>query len=305
MKLIKKIVLLWALLFTAPVVAAPSDFLVTTDWLEKNLNNPKLRLIEVSVDTGVYERGHIQGAVNFKWHTDLVDPIKRDIASKENFEKLLRQAGVNNDSTIVIYGDSNNWFAAWGAWVFDVYGIKNVKLLDGGRKKWEAEKRPLTPLATQVAAGNVKVSDANNALRARLIDVVAIANKKSDTALVDIRSPDEFTGKIFAPAGVQETAIRAGHIPGAVNVPWGQAVAEDGTFKSPEELKKVYAAVGIDGKKPIITYCRIGERSSHTWFALSKILGYNVKNYDGSWTEYGNSVGNPVINTAGTIWGGK
>jgi thiosulfate/3-mercaptopyruvate sulfurtransferase len=305
MKLIKKIVLLWALLFTAPVVAAPSDFLVTTDWLEKNLNNPKLRLIEVSVDTGVYERGHIQGAVNFKWHTDLVDPVKRDIASKENFEKLLRQAGVNNDSTIVIYGDSNNWFAAWGAWVFDIYGVKNVKLLDGGRKKWEAEKRPLTPLATKVAAGNVKVSDANNALRARLIDVVAIANKKSDTALVDIRSPDEFTGKIFAPAGVQETAIRAGHIPGAVNVPWGQAVAEDGTFKSPEELKKVYAAVGIDGKKPIITYCRIGERSSHTWFALSKILGYNVKNYDGSWTEYGNSVGNPVINTAGTVWGGK
>ena len=305
MKLIKKIVLLWALLFAAPVVAAPSDFLVTTDWLEKNLNNPKLRLIEVSVDTGVYERGHIQGAVNFKWHTDLVDPVKRDIASKENFEKLLRQAGVNNDSTIVIYGDSNNWFAAWGAWVFDIYGVKNVKLLDGGRKKWEAEKRPLTPLATQVAAGNVKVSDANNALRARLIDVVAIANKKSDTALVDIRSPDEFTGKIFAPAGVQETAIRAGHIPGAVNVPWGQAVAEDGTFKSPEELKKVYAAVGIDGKKPIITYCRIGERSSHTWFALSKILGYNVKNYDGSWTEYGNSVGNPVINTAGTVWGGK
>jgi thiosulfate/3-mercaptopyruvate sulfurtransferase len=305
MKLIKKVVLLWALLFTAPVVAAPSDFLVTTDWLEKNLNNPKLRLIEVSVDTGVYERGHIQGAVNFKWHTDLVDPVKRDIASKENFEKLLRQAGVNNDSTIVIYGDSNNWFAAWGAWVFDVYGVKNVKLLDGGRKKWEAEKRPLTPLATQVAAGNVKVSDANNALRARLIDVVAIANKKSDTALVDIRSSDEFTGKIFAPAGVQETAIRAGHIPGAVNVPWGQAVAEDGTFKSPEELRKVYAAVGIDGKKPIITYCRIGERSSHTWFALSKILGYNVRNYDGSWTEYGNSVGNPVINTAGTVWGGK
>jgi thiosulfate/3-mercaptopyruvate sulfurtransferase len=305
MKLIKKVVLLWALLFAAPVVAAPSDFLVTTDWLEKNLNNPKLRLIEVSVDTGVYERGHVQGAVNFKWHTDLVDPVKRDIASKENFEKLLRQAGVNNDSTIVIYGDSNNWFAAWGAWVFDVYGVKNVKLLDGGRKKWEAEKRPLTPLATKVAAGNIKVSDANNALRARLIDVVAIANKKSDTALVDIRSPDEFTGKIFAPAGVQETAIRAGHIPGAVNVPWGQAVAEDGTFKSPEELKKVYAAVGIDGKKPIITYCRIGERSSHTWFALSKILGYNVRNYDGSWTEYGNSVGNPVINTAGTVWGGK
>jgi thiosulfate/3-mercaptopyruvate sulfurtransferase len=305
MKLVKKIVLLWALLFTAPVVAAPNDFLVTTDWLEKNLNNPKLRLIEVSVDTGVYERGHIQGAVNFKWHTDLVDPVKRDIASKENFEKLLRQAGVNNDSTIVIYGDSNNWFAAWGAWVFDIYGVKNVKLLDGGRKKWEAEKRPLTPLATQVVVGTIKVSDANNNLRARLIDVVAVANKKSDTSLVDIRSNDEFTGKVIAPAGVQELAVRAGHIPGAVNVPWGQAVAEDGTFKSAEELKKVYGAVGIDGKKPIITYCRIGERSSHTWFALSKILGYNVKNYDGSWTEYGNSVGNPIINTAGTVWGGK
>ena len=305
MKLIKKVVLLWALLFAAPAIAAPSNFLVSTDWLEKNLNNPKLKIIEVSVDTGVYERGHIQGAVNFKWHTDLVDPVKRDIASKENFEKLLRQAGINNDSTIIIYGDSNNWFAAWGAWVFDIYGVKNVKLLDGGRKKWEAEKRPLTPLATQVAAGNIKVSDANNALRARLIDVVAVANKKSDTALVDIRSSDEFTGKVIAPAGVQELAIRAGHIPGAVNVPWGQAVAEDGTFKSAEELRKVYAAVGIDGKKPIITYCRIGERSSHTWFALSKILGYNVRNYDGSWTEYGNSVGNPVINTAGTVWGGK
>ena len=305
MKLIKKVVLLWALLFAAPAIAAPSNFLVSTDWLEKNLNNPKLKIIEVSVDTGVYERGHIQGAVNFKWHTDLVDPVKRDIASKENFEKLLRQAGINNDSTIIIYGDSNNWFAAWGAWVFDIYGVKNVKLLDGGRKKWEAEKRPLTPLATQVAAGNIKVSDANNNLRAKLIDVVAVANKKSDTALVDIRSSDEFTGKVIAPAGVQELAIRAGHIPGAVNVPWGQAVAEDGTFKSAEELKKIYGAVGIDGKKPIITYCRIGERSSHTWFALSKILGYNVKNYDGSWTEYGNSVGNPIINMAGTVWGGK
>jgi thiosulfate/3-mercaptopyruvate sulfurtransferase len=305
MKLIKKAVLLWALLFTAPVVAAPSNFLVTTDWLEKNLNNSKLRLIEVSVDTGVYERGHIQGAVNFKWHTDLVDPVKRDIVSKENFEKLLRQAGVNNDSTIVIYGDSNNWFAAWGAWVFDVYGVKNVKLLDGGRKKWEAEKRPVTPIATVVKKGNIELSDANNALRARLSDVVAVANNRSNTVMVDIRSPDEYTGKIFAPAGFAETAIRAGHIPGAVNVPWASAVAEDGSFKSAEELKKVYGAVGIDGKKPIITYCRIGERSSHTWFALSKILGYNVKNYDGSWTEYGNSVGNPIINTAGTVWGGK
>ena len=303
MNIIKTLFLIWTFLSTT--VAYSSEFLVSTDWLEKNLNNPKLHIIEVSTDTGVYERGHIQGAVNIKWHTDLVDPVKRDIASKENFEKLLRQAGVNNDSTIVIYGDSNNWFAAWGAWVFDVYGVKNVKLLDGGRKKWEAEKRPLTPLATKVTAGTIKVSDANNALRARLIDVVAVANKKSDIALVDIRSPDEFSGKVIAPAGIQELAIRAGHIPGAVNVPWGQAVAEDGTFKSKEELKKIYGAVGVDNKKPIITYCRIGERSSHTWFALKKILGYEVKNYDGSWTEYGNSVGNPVANPAGTVWGGK
>ena len=303
MNIIKTIVLIWTFLITT--TAHSNEFLVSTDWLEKNLNNPKLRIVEVSTDTGVYERGHIQGAVNIKWHTDLVDPIKRDIASKENLQKTLQALGINNDSTIVIYGDNNNWFAAWGAWVFDVYGIKNVKLLDGGRKKWEAEKRPLTPVATSVKTGNILLTNANNTLRAKLPDVVAIANKKSDTALVDIRSPDEFTGKIFAPAGVQETAIRAGHIPGAVNVPWASAVAPDGTFKSKEELKKIYAAVGVDEKKPIITYCRIGERSSHTWFALKKILGYEVRNYDGSWTEYGNSVGNPVANPAGTVWGGK
>jgi thiosulfate/3-mercaptopyruvate sulfurtransferase len=303
MNLIKKLILIG--IFSITSVAHSNEFLVNTDWLEKNLNNTKLHIIEVSVDTGVYERGHIPGAVNIRWHTDLVDPIKRDIASKENLQKTLQALGVNNDSTIVIYGDSNNWFAAWGAWVFDVYGIKNVKLLDGGRKKWEAEKRPVTPIATVVKTGNITLSNADDALRARLSDVVAVANKKSNTVMVDIRSPDEYSGKIFAPAGVQETAIRAGHIPGAVNVPWASAVAEDGTFKSPEELRKVYGAVGIDGKKPIITYCRIGERSSHTWFALKKILGYEVRNYDGSWTEYGNSVGNPVMNPAGTVWGGK
>jgi thiosulfate/3-mercaptopyruvate sulfurtransferase len=303
MNIIKTIVLIWTFLITT--VAHSNEFLVSTDWLEKNLNNPKLRIIEVSTDTGVYERGHIQGAVNIKWHTDLVDPVKRDITSKENLQKTLQELGINNDSTIVIYGDNNNWFAAWGAWVFDVYGIKNVKLLDGGRKKWEAEKRPLTPVATSVKTGNILLSNANNTLRARLTDVVEVANKKSNTILVDIRSPDEFNGKIFAPPGVQELAIRAGHIPGAVNVPWASAVAPDGTFKSKEELKKIYAAVGVDEKKTIITYCRIGERSSHTWFALKKILGYEVRNYDGSWTEYGNSVGNSVANPAGTVWGGK
>jgi len=286
------------------VAASASEFLVTTDWLEKNLKDPKVRVVEVSVNPGVYERGHIPGAVNFAWHTDLVDPVRRDIASKENFESLLRKSGISSDTTVVLYGDTNNWFAAWGAWVYEIYGVKNVKLLDGGRKKWEAENRPLS---TEVAAhqpGNITLSEPNPSLRARLADVVSAAEKK-DVALVDIRSPDEYAGKVIAPQGVQELAIRAGHVPGAVNVPWGTAVAEDGTFKPVEELRKIYAAKGIDGSKPIITYCRIGERSSHTWFALKKLLGYDVRNYDGSWTEYGNSVGVPVVNLAGTVWTGK
>ena len=285
---------------------AASEYLVTTDWLEKNINDKNIRIFEVSVDPGQFERGHIPNASNINWHTDLVDPVKRDIASRENFQKLLREAGVNSDSTIILYGDNNNWFAAWGAWVFDVYGVNKVKLLDGGRKKWEAENRPLSVKPASVKPGNITIAEANPALRAYLSDVVSIAKQQNPgTQLVDIRSADEYNGKIFAPAGVQELSVRAGHIPGAVNVPWGQAVAEDGTFKSAEELRKVYGAGGIDGSKPIITYCRIGERSSHTWFALKKILGFDVKNYDGSWTEYGNSVGVPVTNLAGTVWGGK
>lgn len=293
-----------SLLQSAQALAA-SDVLVTTEWLEKNLNNPKVRIIEVSVTPGVYERGHIPGAVNFAWHRDLVDPVRRDIASQENFQALLRKSGISADTTTVLYGDNNNWFAAWGAWVFDVYGVDNVKLLDGGRVKWEAEKRALDNRAKTPVAGNVTVKAANKKLRAFLPDVIAAAEKRSDVQLVDIRSADEYNGKVFAPQGVQELAVRAGHVPGAVNVPWGQAVAVDGTFKSAEELKKVYGAVGIDGSKPVITYCRIGERSSHTWFALKKILGYDVRNYDGSWTEYGNAVGVPVVNVAGTVWGGK
>lgn len=304
MKTFKKILVAGIWLLSLPALAN-SPYLVTTDWLEKNLNDPKVKVIEVSVVPGVYERGHIPGAVNFEWHTDLVDPVRRDIATQQDLEKKLRAAGVNQDSTIILYGDNNNWFAAWGAWVFDVYNVKNVKLLDGGRKKWEAEGRSLSPLAATPGAGNVKVSAANNALRARLPDVVAVAEKKSNTALVDIRSADEYSGKVFAPTGVQELAVRAGHVPGAVNVPWGQAVAADGTFKPVEELRKLYAGVGIDGKRPVITYCRIGERSSHTWFALKKLLGYEVRNYDGSWTEYGNTVGVPVSNPAGTVWGGR
>ena len=285
--------------------AIPAGPLVSTDWLAQNLDNPQVRVIEVSVNPGLYERAHIPGAVNFSWHNDLNDKVRRDIVSKDDFEKLLSKSGVTPETTVVLYGDTNNWFAAWGAWVFDIYGVKNVKLLDGGRKKWEAENRPLNNRAPEYASTTYRVSEVNVNLRARLSDALAAAEGKSGAKLVDIRSADEYSGKVFAPPGIQELAIRAGHIPGAVNVPWGQAVKEDGSFKSPEELKKLYASVGIDGSKPIITYCRIGERSSHTWFALSKILGYQVKNYDGSWTEYGNAVGVPINNPAGTIWAAK
>ena len=289
----------WA---ATPIPAGP---LVTTEWLAQNLDNQQVRIVEVSVNPGLYERGHVPGAVNFSWHQDLNDRVRRDIVGKEAFEALLSKSGVSQDTTVVLYGDTNNWFAAWGAWVFDIYGVKNVKLLDGGRKKWEAENRPLNNRAPEYASTTYRVSEVNVNLRARLSDALAAAEGKSGAKLVDIRSADEYSGKVFAPPGIQELAIRAGHIPGAVNVPWGQAVKEDGSFKSPEELKKLYASVGIDGSKPIITYCRIGERSSHTWFALSKILGYQVKNYDGSWTEYGNAVGVPINNPAGTIWAAK
>lgn len=285
--------------------AADSEFLVSTEWLENNLESEDLVVFEVSVNPGVYERGHIPGAVNVSWHTDLVDTVNRDIVSQENFQSLLRDAGVSEGDTIVLYGDTNNWFSAWGAWVFDIYDVANVKLLDGGRNKWEAEGRTLTPIAPTPGAGDITIAIANSELRAFLPDVVAAAKDEVDVDVVDIRSADEYTGKIFAPPGVQELAVRAGHVPGAVNVPWGNAVAEDGTFKSVEELRQVYADVGINGDKPIITYCRIGERSSHTWFALSKLLGYDVRNYDGSWTEYGNAVGVPVANLSGTVWGGQ
>ena len=285
--------------------AIPAGPLVSTDWLAQNLDNPQVRVIEVSVNPGLYERAHVPGAVNFSWHNDLNDKVRRDIVSQQGFEALLSKSGVTPETTVVLYGDTNNWFAAWGAWVFDIYGVKNVKLLDGGRKKWEAENRPLNNRAPEYASTTYRVSEVHLNLRARLSDALAAAEGKSGAKLVDIRSADEYSGKVFAPPGIQELAIRAGHIPGAVNVPWGQAVKEDGSFKSPEELKKLYASVGIDGSKPIITYCRIGERSSHTWFALSKILGYQVKNYDGSWTEYGNAVGVPINNPAGTIWAAK
>lgn len=280
--------------------------LVSTDWLEKNLDAPKLRVVEVSVEPGVYERGHIPGAQNIVWHTDLVETVSRDIAGPEKFAALVRRLGIDRDTTVVLYGDNNNWFAAWGAWVFAQYSlVDNVKLLDGGRKKWEAEKRALDTRNAEAVASNFPVTPVSPAQRARLSDVLAVAKKERDEKIVDIRSPDEFSGKIIAPAGFQELAVRAGHIPGSVNVPWAKAVNPDGTIKPVAELKALYAEAGIDGSKPVITSCRIGERSSHTWFVLSRILGYPVRNYDGSWTEYGNTVGVPVTNLAGTVWGGK
>ena len=277
--------------------------LVTADWLQQNLNDPNVRIFEVSVDTGVYERGHVPGAINLNWHSDLVDTVRRDLVSKENFEALLQKSGIDADDTIVLYGDNNNWFAAWGAWVFDIYGFSDVKLLDGGRKYWEAQGLPLDTATPEFAATDITLADEVRPLRARLADVLEVVEGGADVSLIDIRGPKEYNGEIFAPEGVQELSVRAGHIPGAVNVPWGTIVNEDGTFKSADEIRAIYAAVGIDGSKPIITYCRIGERSSHTWFALSRILGYDVKNYDGSWTEYGNSVGVPIENPAGTVWG--
>lgn len=290
---------------TAQAQQSKPSPLVSGEWLEKNLSSPKVRVVEVSVEPGVFERGHIPGAQNIVWHTDLVDTVRRDIATREKFQELSRKLGLDKDTTVVLYGDNNNWFAAWGAWIFKSYGFENVKLLDGGRKKWEADKRPLDTRVAAVEPSKIELSEPNGKLRARLSDVNDAVGKKVDATIVDIRSPDEFSGKLFAPAGSQELAVRAGHVPGAVNVPWVRAVAEDGTIKPVEELKKLYAAAGIDGSKPIIVYCRIGERSSHTWFVLSQVLGYDVRNYDGSWTEYGNTVGLPVVNVAGTVWGGK
>ena len=285
---------------------AATDSLVTVDWLKDHLDDPKVRVFEVSVDTGVYEKGHIPGAVDLNWHTDLVDTVNRDIASREKLQEQLRQAGVDKDTTVIIYGDHNNWFAAWGVWVLDVYGFgERAKLLDGGRKLWEARGLPLTAEVPVYEATSLELPERDNSLRARLVNTLDFAEGRIDGKLVDIRSPDEYLGKVFAPEGVKELSIRAGHIPGAENVPWATIVNEDGTYKPLDEIRRIYAEKGIDGTKPVITYCRIGERSSHTWFALKRLLGYDARNYDGSWTEYGNAVGVPVVNKTGTVWLGK
>ena len=271
---------------------AAEDVLVSTQWVAEHGNDPGVKLVEVDVDTSAYDEGHIAGAVGFNWTSQLQDQTRRDIISKEDLEKLLSEAGISNDDTIVLYGDNNNWFAAYAFWVLEMYGHQKLKLMDGGRKKWLDEGRPTTKDVPTPQKTDYKASEPNLELRAKQREV---EDRLGQVALVDVRSPAEFSGEILAPPGLMETAQRGGHIPGAANVPWGQAVAEDGTFKPVEELKQLYASKGVDGSKDIVAYCRIGERSSHTWFALRHLLGYeNVKNYDGSWTEWGSMVDVPV-----------
>ena len=270
-----------------------SDVLVSTDWAQNNLDTPRIVFVEVDEDTSAYETGHIPGAVKLDWRTDLQDPIVRDFVDAQQFSKLLSERGISRDDTVVLYGGNNNWFAAYAYWYFKLYGHKSVTLLDGGRKKWELDGRPLSTDSVSRQATSYRADAPDNSIRAFRDEVIVAIGVKN---LVDVRSPDEFTGKILAPAHLpQEQSQRPGHIPGAINVPWSRAANEDGTFKSDEELSALYAAAGLDGHKETIAYCRIGERSSHTWFVLSELLGHeNVKNYDGSWTEYGSLVGAPI-----------
>jgi thiosulfate/3-mercaptopyruvate sulfurtransferase len=272
-----------------------TDALVSTQWIADHLNDPGLRLIEVDVDTTQYETGHIPGAIAFNWQTQLQDQVARDIISKEGIEQLLSEAGVTPDTHLLLYGDNNNWFAAYALWLLNYYGHTKTSLIDGGRKKWLAEERQTSTETPSYPKTNYKVGRINAELRADR-DYIKARLGRDGFALVDVRSPAEYVGDIIAPPGMSETAQRAGHIPSAANIPWAQAVAEDGTFKSPEELKALYGGKGVTGDKDeIVAYCRIGERSSHSWFALKYILGYdNVRNYDGSWTEWGNLVGSPI-----------
>jgi thiosulfate/3-mercaptopyruvate sulfurtransferase len=270
-----------------------SDVLVDADWVEAHLDDPSVVLIEVDEDTSAYDKGHIRGAIKLDWKTDLQDPVRRDFVDKEGFESLLSERGVPNDATVVLYGGNNNWFAAYAYWYFKLYGHQNVKLLDGGRKKWELDSRELLADVPERQPTQYQAKDQDLSIRAFRDEVVDAIGKKD---LVDVRSPDEFVGRLLAPAHLpQESAQRPGHVPTARNIPWSKAANEDGTFKSNEELKELYEEAGVDLNKDIIAYCRIGERSSHTWFALHELLGLgNVKNYDGSWTEYGSLVGVPV-----------
>jgi thiosulfate/3-mercaptopyruvate sulfurtransferase len=279
---------------------AHPETLVSTEWVAAHAHDPNVCVAEVDVDTKAYDEGHVPGAVGWAWNIQLCDTVRRDILSKEQFEELMSSSGVNRSTTLVIYGDNNNWFAAWAFWQAKIYGHQDVRLMNGGRKKWLAESRELTKDVPHVPRTSYQAKPADLSLRAFLPEVQA-ASANHTAAMVDVRSPQEFTGEILAPAGLPETCQRGGHIAGARNIPWGKAANDDGTFKSADELRALYAAEGIDGAQPIIAYCRIGERSSHTWFVLKYLLGYGkVTNYDGSWTEWGNLVGAPVERGAAT-----
>jgi len=267
--------------------------LVTADWAEQNLESPRVVFVEVDEDTTAYDNGHIPGAIKLDWKKDLQDPVRRDFVNKQQFEALLSTRGIANDDTVVLYGGNNNWFAAYAYWYFKLYGHRDVKLLDGGRKKWELDNRTLVKDEVSRPATSYTAQEQDTSIRAYRDEVVAAIATQN---LVDVRSPDEYAGRLLAPAHLpQEQAQRAGHIPTAISVPWSKAANEDGTFKSDDDLRALYAAAGLDDSKDTIAYCRIGERSSHTWFALHELLGQErVKNYDGSWTEYGSLVGVPV-----------
>jgi thiosulfate/3-mercaptopyruvate sulfurtransferase len=273
---------------------AAEDVLVSTQWVADHMNDAGIKLVEVDVDTNAYAEGHPQGAVGWNWTSQLQDQVRRDIITKSELEKLLSESGISKEDTVILYGDNNNWFAAYAFWVLEMYGHPRAKLMDGGRKKWLDENRPTTTDVPTPAKTTYQASEPNQELRAKREQVLQGLGQ-SNRALVDVRAPAEFSGEILAPPGLMETAQRGGHIPGAANVPWGQAVREDGTFKSPDELRALYAGKGVTPDKDVIAYCRIGERSSHTWFALKHLLDYpNVRNYDGSWTEYGSMVDVPV-----------
>ena len=273
---------------------AHPEVLVNTDWVVSHAADPSVRVVEVDVDTKAYDEGHVPGAMAWAWNTQLCDTVVRDILSKQQFEDLMKSSGITADTTVILYGDNNNWFAAWAFWQLKMYGHDDVRIMDGGRKKWLAESRDLSKDKPSIQAKTYKASGPDVSLRAFLPEVQqAVAGKKA--ALVDVRGPQEFTGEILSPPGLPETCQRGGHIPGAKNIPWAKACNDDGTFKSVDELKALYSAQGITADKPVIAYCRIGERSSHTWFVLKHLLGFkDVQNYDGSWTEWGNLVGAAV-----------
>ena len=280
-----------------PARVAHPGSIVETEWVAEHLKDDNVRLVEVDVDTKAYEQGHVPGAIGWNWTTQLNDTLRRDILSKEQMQRLLGESGIGRNTTVVLYGDNNNWFATYAFWQIKMLGHRRLKIMNGGRQKWMTEDRPLVTAVRSYPRRIYRAGNPDTSIRASRDYVLGVASTRNNVGLVDVRAPAEFSGELLAPANLpQEGSQRGGHIPDAANIPWASAVSEeDGTFKSVEELREIYGGKGITGNKEIITYCRIGERSSHTWFALTQILGYGkVRNYDGSWTEYGSIVGAPI-----------